>query len=179
MLTSSAVVFLRASLVTSSFFFQGNVGTKGRAEAQGHTARISSGRSAVRDQNCPSVSARGLDPGPCVPPGHPAVPLPTNAALIPPEITNSHPFNATMSMYGSSETDTVCPEGDMDMDMTEAQTGCIIEAADALQCLFPTQQMYPQPAEMKKSETSQQQRRKSSVGTGTETVSERIKRNQS
>ncbi|XP_047430373.1 uncharacterized protein knl1 isoform X1 [Mugil cephalus] len=63
---------------------------------------------------------------------------------------------------------TVCPEDDVSMDMTEAQTGRIMEisgADDPLQCLFPTQGMYAQSGNL----TSHQQTSGPSNSKGVET----------
>lgn len=49
----------------------------------------------------------------------------------------------------------LCPEDDMSMDITEAQTGCIQGSDDDFfQCLFPTQEMYSQ-SDKRVSQTSE------------------------
>ncbi|XP_054474626.1 uncharacterized protein knl1 [Anoplopoma fimbria] len=79
-----------------------------------------------------------------------------------PVITKMMPTAAQSSTIGDSwNGGTICPEDDVSMDMTEAQTGRILGITgtdDPLQCLFPTQDMYPQSGNLKKAEmTSQQQ----------------------
>ncbi|XP_044025456.1 kinetochore scaffold 1 isoform X2 [Siniperca chuatsi] len=75
-----------------------------------------------------------------------------------PVIPRMTPTAAQSSNIGdSSNGGTICPEDDVSMDMTEAQTGHIlgITGTDDLQCLFPTQDTYPQSGEAEM--TSQQQ----------------------
>ncbi|XP_047430374.1 uncharacterized protein knl1 isoform X2 [Mugil cephalus] len=68
----------------------------------------------------------------------------------------------------SSDGGTFCPEDNVSMDMTEAQTGRIMEISgpdDPLQCLFPTQGMYAQSGNL----TSHQQTSGPSDSKGVET----------
>ncbi|XP_071323973.1 outer kinetochore KNL1 complex subunit KNL1 isoform X2 [Trachinotus anak] len=65
---------------------------------------------------------------------------------IDPVFARMTPTAASSSNIGdSSNVGTVCPEDDVSMDMTEAQTGKILgitDTNDPLQCLFPTQDVY-------------------------------------
>lgn len=68
-------------------------------------------------------------------------------------------------------------EADISMDMTEAQTGRIIgmmDTDDSLQCLFPSQDMYPQSGSVMKAEVTLQEqssnRLESSNQKGTENI---------
>ncbi|XP_033504979.2 uncharacterized protein knl1 [Epinephelus lanceolatus] len=72
-------------------------------------------------------------------------------------------FNIRDSLNGG----TVCPEEDVTMEMTEAQTGRILAitgADDPLQCLFPTKDMYPQSSSLKKEEMTSQQQHNEALG---------------
>ena len=67
------------------------------------------------------------------------------------------------SSFGGS----LCPEDDVSMDMTEAQTGRIIGMMgtdDSLQCLFPTQDIYPPSGNFKRSEVTLQQQSSEGLG---------------
>ncbi|XP_040921109.1 uncharacterized protein knl1 isoform X2 [Toxotes jaculatrix] len=63
--------------------------------------------------------------------------------------------------------DTVCPENDVSMDMTEAQTGRIVGITgsdDPFQFLCPTQDMYPQSESLKKAEMTSGQKDSEALG---------------
>ena len=104
-------------------------------------------RGPLRDR---SSSAHGLDPESnsfltSVPSGEPGIERKTAA-----------PFS---NMRDSSDGGTLCPEDDvsmdMDMEMTEAQTGRIVgmtHTDEPLQSLFPPQDIYPQSGHLKKAE---------------------------
>ncbi|XP_039981472.1 uncharacterized protein knl1 isoform X2 [Xiphias gladius] len=79
---------------------------------------------------------------------------------VDPEIARMTPTAAPSSnIRDSSNGGTICPEYDVSMDMTEAQTGQILGIMDTdhpLQCLFPRQEMYPQSGNLKKTELTSQ-----------------------
>ncbi|XP_068564539.1 kinetochore scaffold 1 [Cebidichthys violaceus] len=79
-----------------------------------------------------------------------------------PVITRMMPTAAQSSDIGdSSNGGTICPEEDVSMDMTEAQTGRILGSTgtdDSLQCLFPTEDMYTQSGSLKKQEMTSGQK---------------------
>lgn len=83
-------------------------------------------------------------------------------------ITRMTPTTAQAFNIGdSSNGETVCPEDDVSMDMTEAQTGRILGitgADDPLQCLFLTQDMYPQSGHLKKAEIPSRQQHSEALG---------------
>uniref|UniRef100_A0AAZ1XGR1 Knl1 C-terminal RWD domain-containing protein n=1 Tax=Oreochromis aureus TaxID=47969 RepID=A0AAZ1XGR1_OREAU len=85
-----------------------------------------------------SLSAHSLDPG--------SKNLTASSSI--------NPIITKMTSNGNA----VCPEGDISMDMTEAQTGYILEgdagtATDArLQDLFPTQSIHPQSGNVRKAD---------------------------
>lgn len=85
-----------------------------------------------------SLSAHSLDPG--------SKNLTASSSI--------NPIITKMTSNGNA----VCPEGDISMDMTEAQTGYILEgdagtATDGrLQDLFPTQSIHPQSGNVRKAD---------------------------
>ncbi|KAM4522447.1 uncharacterized protein knl1 [Odontesthes bonariensis] len=101
-----------------------------------------------------------------------------------PEITRMAPTPAR------SSNETVCPEDDMSMDMTEAQTGCILGGDvsrdmtgvqtshivetpgtdDPLQCRLPTEGMYQQSGKLKKAEMTSHQQSSEALGSSNSQV---------
>ncbi|XP_023270916.1 kinetochore scaffold 1 isoform X2 [Seriola lalandi dorsalis] len=66
---------------------------------------------------------------------------------------------SSSNIRDSSDGAPICPEGDVSMDITEAQTGKILGIADTddpLQYLFPSQDMYSQSGNLRKTEMTSQ-----------------------
>ncbi|XP_031717532.1 kinetochore scaffold 1 isoform X2 [Anarrhichthys ocellatus] len=90
-----------------------------------------------------------------------------------PVITRMTPTAAQSSDIGdSSNGGTVCPEEDVSMDMTGAQTGRIrglTGSDDPFQFLSPTQEMYPQSGSVKKQEMTSGQQHNEVLGSSNHT----------
>ncbi len=156
---------------------------------QSHTVNIASGSLAPSDQNLdifhtrgkmhsalsleerkpetpPGSSTSGLDQGfdnflaslskTNAPSGNPVI-----ARVVPPTAASSRSFGE--SFNGGA----VCPENDVSMDMTEAQTGRIIGLTgsdDPFKFLFPTQDMYPHCESVKSAKTTSGQQLSEALG---------------
>ncbi|XP_037607386.1 uncharacterized protein knl1 isoform X2 [Sebastes umbrosus] len=81
-------------------------------------------------------------------------------------------LNTTRSFGGSFNERTICPENDVSMDMTEAQTGRIIGLTgsdDSFQFLFSTQDMYAHSESLKKKEVTSGQKNRDVLGSSNRT----------
>lgn len=146
----------------------------------------------------PGSSANGLDLGfknffaglskTSAPSGNPAI-----ATMVPPSAASSketvdrnrslsqlktdvskenRSLNATRSFGESFNGGAVCPENDVSMDMTEAQTGRIVGLTgsdDPFQFLFPTQDMYTHCESLKSAEMTSGQKISEALGSSIRT----------
>ncbi|XP_034756666.1 kinetochore scaffold 1 [Etheostoma cragini] len=109
-----------------------------------------------------SSSARSVDPS-----FNKSLSKPSGPGVNP-VVEKMSPTAAQYSIGDSSNGGTICPEDDVSMDMTEAQTGRILELTDkdgTPHCLFPTQDIYPQSNSLKKAEMTSQQQNNKTLGT--------------
>ncbi|XP_074472663.1 uncharacterized protein knl1 isoform X2 [Sebastes fasciatus] len=81
-------------------------------------------------------------------------------------------LNTTRSFGGSFNERTICPENDVSMDMTEAQTGRIIGLTgsdDSFQFLFPTQDTYAHSESLEKKEVTSGRKNRDVLGSSNRT----------
>ncbi|XP_028460214.1 uncharacterized protein knl1 [Perca flavescens] len=107
-----------------------------------------------------SSSARSVDPS-----FNKSLSKPSGPSVNP-VVERMTPTAAQHSMGDSSNGGTICPEDDVNV--TEAQTGRILGLTDkdaTPQCLFPTQDIYPQSGSLKKAEMTLRQQHNETLGT--------------
>ncbi|XP_042359880.1 uncharacterized protein LOC121955861 [Plectropomus leopardus] len=139
----------------------------------------------------PSSSANGLDPefqdflSSLFKPGASSGNPPTGASSKETVNTNSslsqiksdvgkekRSLNTSRSYGESLNGGAICPENDVSMDMTEAQTGRIVGSTgsdDPFQFLFPTQDMYPQSESLNKQDMTSGQKNSEVLGSSNRT----------
>ncbi|XP_067427794.1 kinetochore scaffold 1 isoform X3 [Thunnus thynnus] len=135
---------------------------------QSHTVNIASGLLAPPSQSFDIYSLASLS-NPMAPTAVASSKetVDTNSSLAQLKTQRADLGKETRSSGESFNGGTICPEDDISMDMTEAQTGRIIGMMgtdDSLQCLFPTQDTYPPSGNLKRAEATLQQQSSERLG---------------
>ncbi|XP_044232912.1 uncharacterized protein knl1 isoform X6 [Thunnus albacares] len=135
---------------------------------QSHTVNIASGLLAPPSQSFDIYSLASLS-NPMAPTAVASSKetVDTNSSLAQLKTQRADLGKETRSSGESFNGGTICPEDDISMDMTEAQTGRIIGMMgtdDSLQCLFPTQDTYPPSGNLKRAEATLQQQSSEGLG---------------